>query len=99
MKLNKPRPTIGRAYEQMMRLASIPRTPERENVAVTYLEQVLEPSYLDLEPTKDKNGYWIVSVCDRNGNNTEYASFTTKKQATNFIDLLILISELQLPNK
>lgn len=99
MKLRKPRPTIGSAYEQMMRLADIPRTPERENVAVTYLEQVLDPSYLDLEPTKNKGGYWVVSVCDRDGNNTEYAEFTTRKQATKFIDLLILIAELQLSAK
>ena len=99
MKLKTPRPTIGSAYEQMMRLADITRTPERENVAVTYLEQVLDPSYLDLEPTKDKDGYWVVSVCDRDGNNTEYALFTSNIQAQKFIDLLVLIAELQLSAK
>jgi hypothetical protein len=77
----------GELFHDLMHLLDITVLPDREDVAVAYLN---DEQLLDFAPTVDNDGnYCVTTTLD--GTYAGLCTFTTEAEATKFIDALIFL--------
>jgi hypothetical protein len=77
----------GELFANLMHLLDLEVRPDREDVAVGYLEK---SECIDLTPVKDEGGQYHVNVSTDN-QDTGSCAFDTEREALKFIDALVFL--------
>jgi hypothetical protein len=81
----------GELFHDLMRLLDITVLPDREDVACGYLEH---GESIDLDPVREAEDSFAVSVTDDDDNITNVCRFTTEAEAIKFIEVVLFLSHV-----